>query len=158
MVIPLELVAPAGNADIGIAAIDHGADTVYIGAPKFSARAEAGNSFEEIERLKTEPPSRKELEDNRSYLLGSYVRHRETPQDVARDLWLIESQGLSADYLDRFLEGIARAEKGDCERFLEETLEPSKMSIVVVGDASKLKDELAEIAPVTVIHEQKEEL
>ncbi|MBN2590688.1 MAG: U32 family peptidase [Sedimentisphaerales bacterium] len=53
MTIPLELVAPAGNADIGIAAIDHGADTVYIGAPKFSARAEAGNSFKEIERLIT---------------------------------------------------------------------------------------------------------
>ncbi len=51
MTIPLELVAPAGNADLGIAAIDHGADTVYIGAPKFSARAEAGNSLEEIKRL-----------------------------------------------------------------------------------------------------------
>ncbi len=53
MTTPLELVAPAGNADIGIAAIDHGADTVYIGAPKFSARAEACNSFEEIGRLIT---------------------------------------------------------------------------------------------------------
>ena len=29
----LELLSPAGNADIGIAAIDHGADAVYIGAP-----------------------------------------------------------------------------------------------------------------------------
>ena len=53
MTIPLELVAPVGNADIGIAAIDHGADAVYIGAPKFSARAEAGNSLEEIGRLVT---------------------------------------------------------------------------------------------------------
>jgi len=40
----LELLSPAGNADIGIAAIDHGADAVYIGAPKFSARADAGVS------------------------------------------------------------------------------------------------------------------
>ena len=38
----LELLAPAGNAEIGIAAIDHGADAVYIGAPRFSARADAG--------------------------------------------------------------------------------------------------------------------
>ncbi|MBN1975712.1 MAG: U32 family peptidase [Sedimentisphaerales bacterium] len=51
MTIPLELVSPAGNADIGIAAIDHGADSVYIGAPKFSARAEAANSIDEIARL-----------------------------------------------------------------------------------------------------------
>jgi putative protease len=49
--IPLELLAPAGTADIGIAAVDHGADAVYIGAPKFSARANAGSSMADIERL-----------------------------------------------------------------------------------------------------------
>ena len=49
--IPLELLAPAGNHDIGKAAIDHGADAVYIGAPKFSARANAGNSMDDIARL-----------------------------------------------------------------------------------------------------------
>jgi putative protease len=47
----LELLSPAGNADIGIAAIDHGADAVYIGAPKFSARADAGVSVADINRL-----------------------------------------------------------------------------------------------------------
>ncbi len=51
MVTPLELLAPAGNADIGIAAIDHGADAVYIGAPKFSARADAGVGVDDIARL-----------------------------------------------------------------------------------------------------------
>ncbi len=48
MVTPLELLAPAGNTDIGVAAIDHGADAVYIGAPKFSARAEAGVGGDDI--------------------------------------------------------------------------------------------------------------
>ena len=47
----LELLAPAGNAEIGMAAIDHGADAVYIGAPKFSARADAGVSVADIARL-----------------------------------------------------------------------------------------------------------
>ena len=47
----LELLSPAGNADIGIAAIDHGADAIYIGAPKFSARADAGVSVADIARL-----------------------------------------------------------------------------------------------------------
>ncbi|MGV8059155.1 MAG: U32 family peptidase [Smithellaceae bacterium] len=51
MFTPLELLAPAGNTDIGIAAIDHGADAVYIGAPKFSARAGAGVSVADIARL-----------------------------------------------------------------------------------------------------------
>ncbi len=47
----LELLAPARNADIGIEAIRHGADAVYIGAPRFGARAAAGNSVDDIGRL-----------------------------------------------------------------------------------------------------------
>ena len=47
----LELLAPAKNLKYGIAAIDHGADAVYIGAPRFGARAAVGNSIEDIRRL-----------------------------------------------------------------------------------------------------------
>ena len=47
----LELLAPARDLECGIAAIDHGADAVYIGAPAFGARAEAGNSVEDIRQL-----------------------------------------------------------------------------------------------------------
>ena len=47
----LELLAPARNTDIGIAAIDCGADAVYIAGPAFGARQAAGNSMEDIRRL-----------------------------------------------------------------------------------------------------------
>ena len=47
----LELLAPAKNLECGIEAINHGADAVYIGAPKFGARAAAVNSLEDIEAL-----------------------------------------------------------------------------------------------------------
>lgn len=47
----LELLAPAKNIECGIAAIDHGADAVYIGAERFGARAEAGNSVRDIAEL-----------------------------------------------------------------------------------------------------------
>ena len=47
----LELLAPAKNLECGIAAIEHGADAVYIGAPRFGARAAAGNSLEDIRQL-----------------------------------------------------------------------------------------------------------
>lgn len=47
----IELLAPAKNLECGIEAINHGADAVYIGAPKFSARANAGNTLEDIEAL-----------------------------------------------------------------------------------------------------------
>ena len=47
----IELLAPAKDLSCGIAAIEHGADAVYIGAPLFSARAAAANSFEDIGTL-----------------------------------------------------------------------------------------------------------
>ena len=47
----LELLAPAKNLACGIAAVDHGADAVYIGAPRFGARAAVGNSVEDIRKL-----------------------------------------------------------------------------------------------------------
>ncbi len=47
----LELLAPAKNLEVGIAAIDHGADAVYIGASHHGARAAAGNSLEDIKTL-----------------------------------------------------------------------------------------------------------
>ena len=48
---PIELLAPAKNLESGIAAIDHGADAVYIGAQAFGARVAAGNSIEDISKL-----------------------------------------------------------------------------------------------------------
>jgi len=49
--IPLELLAPAKNAEFGMAAVDHGADAVYIGGPAFGARYGAGNTVADIARL-----------------------------------------------------------------------------------------------------------
>ena len=47
----IELLAPAKNLECGIAAIDHGADAVYIGAARFGARVAAGNSLDDIASL-----------------------------------------------------------------------------------------------------------
>ena len=47
----LELLAPAKNLECGIAAIDSGADAVYIGADRFGARQSAGNSITDIAAL-----------------------------------------------------------------------------------------------------------
>ncbi|MDR1543922.1 MAG: U32 family peptidase [Prevotellaceae bacterium] len=47
----IELISPAKDSETGIAAILQGADAVYIGAPKFSARSAASNSVEDIEEL-----------------------------------------------------------------------------------------------------------
>ena len=47
----IELLAPARDLECGLEAVRHGADAVYIGAPRFGARAAAGNSVEDIATL-----------------------------------------------------------------------------------------------------------
>lgn len=51
MIRRLELLAPAKDLPHGMTAIDYGADAVYIGAPKFGARAAVGNSMDDIRQL-----------------------------------------------------------------------------------------------------------
>ncbi len=51
MIRPLELLAPAGNADIAIEAILHGADAVYMGASSHGARRNAANSIDDVRRV-----------------------------------------------------------------------------------------------------------
>jgi len=93
MTIPLELLAPAGNVEIGIAAIDHGADAVYVGAPNFSARAEAGVTVDDIARL----VNHAHLYYARVYVaLNTILTDRELPRalDIIRDVYRLGADGL----------------------------------------------------------------
>jgi zinc protease len=112
-------------------------------------------ALQETQRLKSDGPSKQELENTQTYILGSFVRQRETPQQVAGDLWLIESQDLGEDYLDRLLARVAKTESADCIHLTSNTVTPDKLTIVVVGDAEKLREELEKIAPVTVVAKSK---
>lgn len=47
----IELLAPAKDSSVGMAAIDHGADAIYIGGPKFGARAAVSNTIDDIRKL-----------------------------------------------------------------------------------------------------------
>jgi len=119
---------------------------------KVATTAEAVQAiFDELQRLQSEPPSEKELGDTKSYTLGSFVGRRETPQAVAGDLWLLESQHLPNDYFARMLEQVAATNADACMRVAHELVDPSRMAVVVVGPASQIKAELEKIAPVTVV-------
>jgi len=90
---PLELLSPAGNIEIGMAAIDHGADAVYIGAPQFSARAQAGQTIDEIAEL----IQYAHLFSARVYVaLNTILREHEILQslDIIRSIDAIGADGL----------------------------------------------------------------
>ncbi|HLJ93909.1 MAG TPA: pitrilysin family protein [Gemmataceae bacterium] len=119
---------------------------------KTDSTAEAvRTALAELERLRQEAPSAKELADTKSYFLGSFARQRETPQQVAANLWMLESNSLPGDYYERLLSRVAKTEGPDCVRLARETLDPSKLAVVVVGNAAQIQKDLEKIAPVTVV-------
>ena len=111
--------------------------------------------IEEIERLKTEPATDKELDESKSNIVGRFVMDRETPQQVAGDLWLIESQQLPKDYIQQLMKAIAATDIQMCSKLTAEKVHENQLIIVVVGQADKLKDQLGEIAEVIVVSQDQ---
>jgi zinc protease len=107
--------------------------------------------FDELKRLRDEPPNDKELNDTKSYTLGSFPAQRETPQQVAEALWLLEAEGLPADYYKKLLNGVAGTKPEGCTGLVAQTIDPARMVVVAVGPATELRAALEEIAPVTVV-------
>ena len=112
--------------------------------------------LDEVKRLQSDPPNERELGDTKLYTLGNFASDRETPTQVAAQLWSLELHDLSADYYDRFLAAVSKTEADDCVKLAQQTVDPSKLTIVVVGPAAQLKDDLERIAPVTVVKREAE--
>ena len=88
----IELLAPAKNLECGIAAIDHGADAVYIGAPKFGARAAAVNSLEDIAAL----VEYAHLYNARIYVTVNTILKDEALQETEKMIWALFRAGVDA--------------------------------------------------------------
>lgn len=88
----IELLAPARNLECGIEAINHGADAVYIGAPKFGARAAATNSMEDIERL----TDYAHLYGVRIYVTVNTILKDEELKETEAMIWELYQKGIDA--------------------------------------------------------------
>ena len=89
---PIELLAPAKNLECGIEAINHGADAVYIGAPRFGARAAAGNSLEDIAAL----VQHAHLYNARIYVTVNTILRDEELKDTEAMIWDLYRVGVDA--------------------------------------------------------------
>ena len=88
----IELLAPAKNLECGIAAIDHGSDAVYIGAPRFGARAAAGNSLDDIAEL----VKYAHLYNVRIYVTLNTILKDEELKDTEKMIWDLYRIGVDA--------------------------------------------------------------
>ena len=88
----IELLAPAKNLECGIEAVNHGADAVYIGAPKFGARAAAVNSLEDIAAL----VKHAHLYNVRTYVTVNTILKEEELKETERMIWELYRIGVDA--------------------------------------------------------------
>lgn len=88
----IELLSPAKDLVCGIEAINHGADAVYIGAPKFGARSAAGNTVEDIREL----CDYAHLYDARIYVALNTILKEEELEEAEKLIWQIYEAGADA--------------------------------------------------------------
>lgn len=88
----IELLAPAKNADTGIEAILHGADAVYIGAPRYGARAAAGCTVDDIARL----CNFAHIYHARVYVALNTILYENELVDAQRIVWQLYEAGVDA--------------------------------------------------------------
>jgi zinc protease len=104
-----------------------------------------------IESMRGTPPSDEELTSAKSYLVGRVPARYETALDTVNALWRIESNDLAKDDLTRSVAEYRLAEIDDVLRIANEHVDLDRLTIVVVGDAKKIKRDLEATAPVTVV-------
>jgi len=107
--------------------------------------------MEELERFASEPPSVEELDKTKSHFLGGFAGGRETPQDVAGDVWMLETNNLSPEYFDALVKGVTGVTADQCTGLVQGVVDPGHLVLVVVGDANAIKADLEKVAPVEVI-------
>lgn len=88
----IELLSPAKDLTCGIEAINHGADAVYIGAPRFGARSAAGNTIEDIQSL----CDYAHLYDARIYVALNTILKDEELEEAEKLIWRIYEAGADA--------------------------------------------------------------
>lgn len=95
--------------------------------------------LKEIKRIREEPVSDQELEEARSYLIGSFPLRIDTNSKIASVLTSIEYYGLGLDYFDRYPKLIGSVTRADITRVAKRYLDPERYAIVVVAKQSEAK-------------------
>jgi zinc protease len=96
----------------------------------------------ELRRIRSGDVEARELDDTKNYLIGVFPAMVQTASDVAGRLLDMELYGLPQDYFDRYRENIALVTKADVERVASKYIDPDRVLIVVVGNASQIREPL----------------
>ena len=98
--------------------------------------------FGEIDRLKGAPPTAPELKGIQNYLSGLFIIQNSSRGALIGQLQYVDFQGLGDDYLKTYVAKVNAVTPADVQKMTADYLKPQEMTIVVVGDKSKITDQL----------------
>ena len=132
------------------ASYDHpGIFYVIAGTKSASTVAATKAMLDEVNRLKTVPPSPSELAKAKDDLLNSFIFRYDSPEKILAEQVTLAFYGYPSDFLEKYKAGIEKVTSADVSRVANKYVDQSKLGIVVVGNQSEIKPPLSELGKVT---------
>jgi zinc protease len=97
----------------------------------------------ELERIREEDVTDKELTDAKTYLTGIFPIRLETQEGLVDQFAQIRVYGLAPDYLETYRENIQRVSKEDVRRAARRNVTPGRAAVIVVGDGAQIRGQVA---------------
>jgi zinc protease len=138
------------NAQSGLVTYKHGGLWLAFGDVSTPRTGEALTVFlDELKRLATEPVSPSELDDAKRSLVGTFALSLENQSSVAGSMANRRTEGLSADYWQRFADLMHAVTPDDIRRAAAKYMDPSKAQVIAVGDREQIVPLLSSFGPIT---------
>jgi zinc protease len=115
-----------------------GTFTAYIGTDNEHFGRVKKEFLEELNRIRDEPPTAREVSDAKTYLLGNLLLQFTTDAGIGAQLLMVERNHLGFDYLDDYRKAVAAVTPEDVQAVARKYLDPARMVLVAAGavDAS----------------------
>ena len=107
--------------------------------------------WEQVDLLKKEPPTEREMKRAKDQILNSFIFNFDTPAKVLREQETYEFYGYPEDFLERYRAGVEKVTAADVLRVANKYLHKEEFKVLVVGNASGFEKQLAALGPVTPV-------
>lgn len=112
----------------------------------------------QLDRVRTEPFPDKEFTDAKGSLVGQYPLTIETADQVAGAVATSRLYGLPGDYVQTYRVRLGSITAQEAQAAAQATIQSDRLTIVVVGDGTKIYDKIKDIAPTTILDPEGKKL
>lgn len=107
--------------------------------------------LEVFEEMRSAPPDADAVRTAVDEAVNGFVFNFESPSQIVSRQMIYRGEGLAADWLESYLEGIQDVEPDDVLELFRRELQPERMTILVVGDPERFDEPLEALGPVTIL-------